>query len=116
MTEGELYLEKRKFKRAYIQYSVKYKLMPKETAMSQIKNDGKGRDLSIGGVRIEGEISGEPGDVIKLEFKVEQKEELITAFAEIKWIKDIDKQKQFGLEFLALKEEDRDLIEKITQQ
>ena len=113
MNEGELHLEKRKFKRAYIQYPVKYKLMPKENSIAAIKSDGMSRDLSIGGVRVEGEIAGESGDVIKLEFKTEYKEEPITAFAEIKWLKTIDGVKQFGLEFLALKEEDKNLIEKM---
>lgn len=113
MKEGELHLEKRKFKRAYIQYPVKYKLMPKENSIAAIKNDGLSKDLSIGGVRIEGEVTGEMGDVIKLEFKTEYKAEPITAFAEIKWIKEIAGVRQFGLEFLALKEEDIKLIEKM---
>jgi hypothetical protein len=113
MNEGNLHLEKRKFKRAYIQYPVKYKLMPKENSIAAIKSEGLCKDLSIGGVRIEGEISGETGDVIKLEFKTEHKEEPITAFAEVKWIKEIEGIKQFGLEFLALKEEDKNLIEKM---
>ena len=113
MKEGDLHLEKRKFKRAYIQYPVKYKLMPKENSIAAIKADGTCKDLSIGGVRIEGDINGEQGDVIKLEFKTEYKEEAITAFAEIKWLKEISGVKQFGLEFLALKEEDVKLIEKM---
>lgn len=113
MNEGELHLEKRKFKRAYIQYPVKYKLMPRENSIAAIKSDGMSRDLSIGGVRVEGQIAGVAGDVIKLEFKTEYKEDPITAFAEIKWLKEIDGVKQFGLEFLALKEEDKNLIEKM---
>jgi hypothetical protein len=113
MNEGDLHLEKRKFKRAYLQYPVKYKLMPKENSILAVKNDGMSRDLSIGGVRIEGNITGEAGDVIKLEFKTEYKEGPITAFAEIKWIKEVNGQHQFGLEFLALKEEDKNLIEKM---
>ena len=113
MNEGDLHLEKRKFKRAYVQYPVKYKLMPKENSIAAIKKDGMSRDLSIGGVRIEGDIAADPGDVIKLEFKTEYKESPITAFAEIKWIKEVSGQHQFGLEFLALKEEDKDLIEKM---
>ena len=113
MVEGNLHLEKRKFKRAYVQYPVKYKLMPKENSIAALKSDGMSKDLSIGGVRVEGDIAGEAGDVIKLEFKTEFKDEPITAFAEIKWIKEIAGIKQFGLEFLALKEDDIKLIEKM---
>ena len=113
MKEGDLHLEKRKFKRAYVQYPVKYKLMPRENSIAATKLDGMSRDISISGVRIEGDIAGEAGDVIKLEFKTEYKDEPIMAFAEIKWLKEVAGQKQFGLEFLALKEEDKNLIEKM---
>jgi len=116
MTEGELYIEKRKYIRAFLQYNVKYKLMPKENTSESIKKDGLSRDISIGGARIEGEHVGDIGDVLKLEFKTEYKPEPITAFAEVKWKKVMDGTPQFGLEFLALKEDDKDIIEKITKQ
>ena len=116
MAEGELYIEKRKYIRAFLQYSVKYKLMPKENTGESIKKEGLSRDLSIGGARIEGAHVGDVGDVLKLEFKTEYKPEPITAFAEVKWKKVMDGTPQFGLEFLALKEDDKDIIEKITKQ
>ncbi|MCE5301375.1 MAG: PilZ domain-containing protein [Spirochaetia bacterium] len=115
MTEGELYIEKRKHKRAYATYAVKYKLMPRENTMEAVKKEGFSKDISTGGLRIEGELIGNSGDIIKIEFKTENKDNPITAFAEIKWQKEIDGAPQFGLEFLALKEEDKEIIEKLSK-
>jgi c-di-GMP-binding flagellar brake protein YcgR len=115
MTEGEIFIEKRKHKRAFVTYTVKYKLMPKENSTEAMKMDGMSKDISLGGVRIEGKSIGEIGDVIKLEFTTSVKPAPITAFAEIKWQRKVDGGDQFGLEFLAIKEEDKEIIEQIIQ-
>ncbi len=116
MPEGNMFIEKRKHKRATVSYTVKYKLMPKDSSMEALKKEGKSTDLSAGGVRVEGLSIGTTGDVIKVEFKTDQKEEPIVAFAEIKWQRKQGNADQFGLEFLALKEEDKEIINKIIEE
>ena len=113
MAEGDLFIEKRKHKRAFVTFSVRYKLMPKENSMEALKKEGMSKDISIGGVRVEGDSIGEIGDVIKLEFTTSLKKEPITAFAEIKWQRGAGENNQFGLEFLAIKEEDKEIIEQL---
>jgi ribosomal protein S6E (S10) len=89
--------------------------MPKEDNVEAMKKNGKGTDLSAGGVRVEGDFIGDVGNVIKLEITSGTKPDTITAFAEIKWQKKINGCDQFGLEFLAIKDEDREIIEHIIK-
>ena len=113
MHEGNMYIEKRKHKRVEKQYGVRYKLMPKENLMDAVKKDGSGKDLSIGGIRIEGEPVGAVNDVLRVEFSLEGIEEPVMTFAEIKWIREVDGATQFGVEFLALKASDKEELERI---
>lgn len=114
MEENKPRLEQRKFKRASVIKSVKYSLISKENSNDSSINYGVSVNLCIGGIRIDGASVGDIGDVVKLEFHIDKKEDAIAAFAEIKWIKKIDDTKQFGLEFLALKENDIKAIDELT--
>lgn len=114
MKDNKPRLEQRKFKRISIIKSVKYSLITKENSSDATINYGVSINLSIGGIRIDGAVAGNIGDVVKLEFSLEKKDEPIVAFAEIKWIKEIEGTNQFGLEFLALKENDIKSIDKMT--
>lgn len=116
MTEGILYIEKRKFKRVEKIYPIKYKLMPKDNIIEPKKNKGKTKDISLGGIRIEGEVIGSIDDIIRIEFVTENNNNPIITFAEIKWIKEIDGVQQFGVEFLTLKNEDKQSIEKLIDE
>ena len=70
-------------------------------------------DLSIGGIRIEGEVIGNEGDIIRLELDTGGAEHIVV-FAEIRWIRrEKDGVGQIGLQFLALKEEDVEVIKQI---
>jgi c-di-GMP-binding flagellar brake protein YcgR len=113
MPEGSMYIEKRKFKRVEKEYAVRYKLMPKDNAMEAMKKDGAGKDISIGGIRIEGDPVGLINDVVRIEFIIEGVEDPVTTFAEIKWIRDVKGSMQFGVEFLALKETDKAALERV---
>lgn len=113
MPEGSMFIEKRKFKRIEKEYSVRYKLMPRDNMIDAIKKDGSGKDISIGGIRIEGDPVGNVNDVIRVEFVLEGIEEPIVTFAEIKWIRDVNGKMQFGVEFLALKASDKEELEKV---
>jgi hypothetical protein len=113
MPEGSMFIEKRKFKRIEKEYAVRYKLMPKDNLIEAMKKDGEGKDISIGGIRIEGEPVGTANDVIKVEFIIEGIAEPIITFAEIKWIREVKGAMQFGVEFLALKATDKEALEKV---
>jgi c-di-GMP-binding flagellar brake protein YcgR len=111
---GKLYIEKRKHRRIARQYDVRYKLMPKDMAMQNSKIDGKSRDISMGGIRIEGQLVGNEGDVIRLELDNVEGSDHIVIFAEIRWIrKETSELGQLGLQFLALREEDVEIIKQI---
>lgn len=116
MTEGKLYIEKRKFRRVEKSYPVTYKLMPKDNIIGSKKNEGKTKDISIGGIRIEGKAIGDIDDIIRIEFTIKDKNNPIITFAEIKWIKEIDGAQQFGVEFLTLKNEDKQIIERLINE
>ena len=115
-TKGTLYLEKRKHRRVFKQYTVRYKLMPKDVTVQNNKLSGKSQDISIGGIRIEGEVIGAEGDIIRLELDTSGSDHIVI-FAEIRWIrKESGKDGQLGLQFLALKEEDIEIIKQIIAE
>ena len=113
--KGKLFIEKRKHKRSLKKYDVRYKLMPKEMTAQQSKLGGISIDISMGGVRIDGEVVGQEGDVLRLEIDTGRPEGAIVVFAEIRWIKKgKDKKGELGLQFLALREEDLDTITSVV--
>jgi hypothetical protein len=113
MHEGSMFIEKRKHKRVEKEYAVRYKLMPKDNMIESLKKDGSGKDVSVGGIRIEGEPAGTVNDVLRVEFTCGGIEEPVITFAEIKWIKEVKGATQFGVEFLALKQSDKEALEKM---
>lgn len=116
-SQGTLYLEKREHKRIFKQFDVRYKLMPKEVSGTYAKLAGKSQDISAGGIKIEGEIVGEEGDIIRLELETGGGKEQIVIFAEIRWIRrEKQGQGQFGLKFMALKDADIEVIKKIIAE
>ncbi|HDQ25954.1 MAG TPA: PilZ domain-containing protein [bacterium] len=114
-TRGDMFIERRKFKRVEKKYTIRYKLMPKENTLDTIKDEGWSRDISVGGVRVEGSPVGSVGDVLRVEFSIDTRPAPIVTFAEIKWIRGDGENKEFGLEFLALKTQDKDALEQISE-
>ncbi len=118
--KGKLFIEKRKHRRIYKQYDVRYKLMPKEATTKAPKIEGKSLDISVGGIRIEGDVLGNEGEIIRVEIDTGTGSgEFIVVFAEIRWIRRESaggKSGQLGLQFLALKQEDVETIKKIVAE
>jgi c-di-GMP-binding flagellar brake protein YcgR len=111
---GKLFIEKRQHQRVPRQYNVRYKLMPKDMYSKQSKIDGKSRDISVGGIRVEGNPVGQENDIIRLEVDTGKPGETIIIFAEIRWVENSkDTPGQMGLQFLALREEDVDVIKQL---
>jgi c-di-GMP-binding flagellar brake protein YcgR len=120
MTDADLYIERRRNKRVDKKCRVNYKLIMGDDEMREIraaaeKIPGKSFDISLGGIRAEGPINASKGDIIRLEVMLENRATPITTFAEIKWIKGDGEVKTFGLEFLILKDADKEMIEEILQ-
>ena len=118
MLKGDLYIERRKHKRADMKFKVNYKVIMGEEETREIKNTaikilGESADISVGGIKAEGPMPGNPGDIIRLEVAVNGRAENITTFAEIKWVKGKEEIKTFGLEFLILKDADKNVIEEL---
>jgi len=111
MAKGKLYLEKRKQKRVEKNYEINYMLVPTEFTTQIKRAMGLSKDLSTGGVRVEGDIIGKPGDIIKAELK--KPDANFTVFAEIKWVKA--SERQFGVAFLSLKAHDEETIEEMME-
>lgn len=117
--DGNLFIERRKFKRVDINYRITYKIITgveevQELRKAILKKEGKTTDISLGGIKVYGEMDGMQGDILRLEIHIEGRDEPITTFAEIKWIKQEKDKKIFGLEFLILKDEDKKTIEEIV--
>ncbi len=110
-----MFIEKRKFRRVEKKFEARYKLMPKDNMTEALKKEGSGLDVSVGGIRIEGDPMGNVGDVIKIEFIFQGLSVPVVTFAEIKWIRQIDGKPQFGVEFLALKESDKEALDKALE-
>jgi hypothetical protein len=118
MDNGDLYIERRKHRRSDKKFRVNYKVIMGEEEAQEIKNaaikiSGESSDISLGGIKAAGPMSGKQGDILRLEITTEGRVEPITTFAEIKWVKGNDDMKTFGLEFLILKDADKNLIEEI---
>ena len=115
-SKGRLFVEKRKHKRVYKQYDVRYKIMPKEVTSQSSKFPGKSLDLSTGGIRVEGEVIGSENDIMRLEIDTGSGDHIVV-FAEIRWIRrEAGSIGQFGLQFMALKEEDLEAINRIIAE
>jgi c-di-GMP-binding flagellar brake protein YcgR len=118
MEKGELYVERRKHKRVEKKFNVVYKLISaeeeQEIKQGIIKRTGESADISLGGVRVYGELTGKVGDIIRIQIFVNDNSEPITTFAEIKWIDSSSADKKvFGLEFLILKDSDKEVLSNI---
>jgi|GEM_PF-985669 c-di-GMP-binding flagellar brake protein YcgR len=121
MADADLYIERRRNKRVDKKCRVKYKLINGDEEVQEIRSvavklDGESFDISLGGIRAEGPINARQGDIIRLEVALDTRQDPITTFAEVKWIKGGDQVKTFGLEFLILKDADKASIEEILDQ
>ncbi len=109
--QGKMYVEKRTHKRHDKEFIILYKLMPKKITVETIRKQGKSSDVSIGGVKIHGEVVGEPGDIVRCEIFGKDKQDLIIVLAEIKWVKKAGPIYEFGVQFVGMREEEAESLE-----
>ena len=122
MTDAQIYVEKRKFKRIDKKITVTYKIvsMPAEVAKIKTaaeKNETETANISVGGIQLIDDRALTPEQIVRLEIKLEKNPNAIVTFAEVKWSAKDDNIKRYrtGIEFLVLKEEDKAAIEEIIK-
>ena len=116
MQNGELYVERRRHKRAQKKCRVNYKLIMADEEAESIKKSatrvtGESEDISVGGIKVEGDMQGEKGDIVRIEVLIDGRAEPVVTFAEVKWV--APNKNNFGVEFLILKDGDKQAIEEI---
>jgi hypothetical protein len=109
--KGKIFSEKREHKRHTKEFLVLYKIMPKKVSVETVRKQGKSLDVSTGGIRIEGDLVGAPGDIVRIEIFGRNKKDLIIVLAEIKWVNDNGNGCQFGVQFIGLREEEIETLE-----
>lgn len=123
MPEGEVFIERRKFKRVDKKFKVNYKLVSMPNEAKNIKEEAQKKEaesanISIGGIQLIQDIELQPEQILRIEFRPEGKDESIITFAEVRWCaKDSVLGKyRTGIEFLVLKEEDKNFIAKLVEE
>ncbi|HPI03541.1 MAG TPA: PilZ domain-containing protein [Candidatus Goldiibacteriota bacterium] len=121
MADSELYIERRKFKRADKNIHVSYKVVSVPNEIDDIKRQASRKvtesaNISIGGIQLLDESELVPAQILRLEFTVEGRKETIVTFAEVRWVaKDSNiKKYRIGIEFLVLKDEDKKMIAELV--
>jgi c-di-GMP-binding flagellar brake protein YcgR len=118
--KGEIFSEKRTYKRMSKNFAITYQIMSSTSEITEYSEEGKIADclnLSTGGVGLITDENLSVGQIIEIKFVLEGKGRSITTCAEVRWAKHDDKINKYreGIEFLALKEEDKNLIKKIIK-
>ena len=122
MPEGEIYVERRQFKRIDRTIEVTYKVVSLPSEIEEIKkktekNTTESINISLGGIQLldDDELIAE--QILRIELKISGREEPVVTFAEVRWCAKDSKLGRYrtGIEFLVLKDEDKDLIQEILE-
>ncbi len=113
MKTGKMTIEKRGQERRDRHFEITYKLMPKDSSDIPGLMAGKLKDISLGGVRVEGDCEGCINDVVRVHIHPGNSHETVVLFAQIRWIKKENMPHQFGLNFLGVKEFDEELLKNL---
>jgi len=123
MPEGDLYVERRKYKRVDKQIEVTYKVVSLPSEIEELKkqhdkNTTESVNISIGGIQLIEDAELVAEQILRIEMKLPGREEPVVTFAEVRWCAKDDHLKKYrsGIEFLVLKDEDKDLIEEIIDK
>jgi c-di-GMP-binding flagellar brake protein YcgR len=123
MPEGKIFSEKRAHKRVSKKNTVAFEII---SSPSKIKKTRKLKErkiadyfnISAGGIGIVTDEDIFPEQIIEIEFVLEGKDKPVTAYARVKSSNYDDKinKCRAGIEFLAIKEKDKDLIKNILKK
>ena len=116
MQNAQLSFEKRRHPRVDVTVPVKFKVInrasERERILAEARGQGDTTNVSSGGVALRTTEGLKKNDLIKLEIELPGRGTVIRAFAEAVWIvPDKDgKTVEAGLQFLAVKNDDEDLL------
>ena len=113
MNKGKMVFEKRGTERIDRHFDVTYKMMPKSPDELPDLTAGKMKDISTGGVRIEGECCGKVNDILRIHIHPGNSHETVVLMAQIRWIKKDPPISQFGVGFLGVQEYDEELLKNL---
>jgi len=120
MPEGDLYIEKRRYKRVDRKMRVTYKLAPsseeEEGKIDTAKKLVETADISIDGLQLICEEDIPISSLLRLDVEIEGENKPLATFAEVRWARFDTQIKKFriGLQFLVIKEDHVEAIKKIT--
>ncbi len=118
MPEGEIFIEKRRHKRVEKKLKVFYKILNKDEIENEVnvKQVVESSDISISGIQLLCGEKIEIEQIVRLDIIIEEHQEPLTTFAEVRWTKFDDKIHKFrvGMEFLVIKEEHINIIKNLT--
>lgn len=121
MPKGDMYLDRRKHKRAQAKLSVSYKVMAddefdKSLSEAQRRKKVETEDISTTGLQLICDEELAKDKIIRLDVTLKGTTDTIATFAEVKWIRmdDVIKKYRVGLQFLVVKEDHIAAIRKIT--
>lgn len=113
MNKAKMVFEKRGAHRAEKHFEITYKLVPRDLNVLPGLTAGKLKDISFGGVRVEGECEGRVNDIIRMHIHPGNSRETVVMLAQIRWIKNKENCPQFGVGFLGVKEYDEELLKNL---
>jgi c-di-GMP-binding flagellar brake protein YcgR len=121
MPEGEIFLERRKFKRVDKKITVTYKVVSLPAEIAEIKkklekSTVETANISIGGIQLLDDEELSPEQILRIEIKAQGRPGTIITFAEVRWSAKDSKLGRYrtGIEFLVLKDEDKAIIEDLV--
>jgi c-di-GMP-binding flagellar brake protein YcgR len=124
MSEGKIVTERRAHIRTSKSFLITYSIIVSApeidnaiTRPRKEKRTAKSFNLSIGGIGFIADENFSPEQVIKITFELQGKEQPIKTYAEVRWSKQDNKISKYktGIEFMVLKEEDKNLIEMLIK-
>jgi c-di-GMP-binding flagellar brake protein YcgR len=123
MPEGQIFVERRKFKRVDKRITVSYKVVSLPAEIAEIKkkiekSTVETANISVGGIQLIDDEDLAPEQILRIEIRTQKKMESIITFAEVRWSAKDSKLGRYrtGIEFLVLKDEDKELIESLVSE
>ncbi len=122
MPEGEVFVERRRYKRIDKSLTVKYKVVSLPAEITEIKKAAAKSttetiNISLGGIQLIDDEELVPEQILRIEMTPEGRSEPVITFAEVRWCAKDNRAGKYrcGIEFLVLKDEDKNLIEEIIE-